>query len=160
MAHYITDGNKKRIKVAGSYSLKERQSFLLAHPIGSYYMSENSISPAELYGGGWEKVEGRFLLGASASYPAGQELGYEDATLPSHTHNQNISGVGAVTFASGGIPVVFGGSGTGGAAYKISWSYTNTTSGALYNGLPYAGSSATGKNMPPYRAVHIWYRYN
>ena len=34
------------------------------YPIGSIYMSVNDTSPASLFGGEWERLEGRFLLGA------------------------------------------------------------------------------------------------
>ena len=29
----------------------------LAHPVGSYYWSENSVNPSTLFGGTWEEVE-------------------------------------------------------------------------------------------------------
>ncbi len=45
------------------------------HPVGSLYISENSTSPAELYGGTWERVEGKFIMGASDAYPAGSTGG-------------------------------------------------------------------------------------
>lgn len=56
------------------------------HPVGSLYMSENSTSPAELYGGTWERIEGRFIMGASDTYPAGSTGG-------SATHSQTASEV-------------------------------------------------------------------
>lgn len=36
---------------------------LNAYPIGSIYMSVNSTNPGELFGGTWEQIQGRFLLG-------------------------------------------------------------------------------------------------
>lgn len=51
------------------------------HPVGSLYISENATSPAELYGGTWERIEGRFIMGASDTYPAGSTGG-------SATHTQ------------------------------------------------------------------------
>lgn len=44
---------------------------LAAWPVGSIYMSVSSTSPATLFGGTWERISERFLLGASSSYPAG-----------------------------------------------------------------------------------------
>ena len=49
------------------------------HPVGSLYISENPTSPAELYGGTWERIENRFIMGASDTYPAGTTL---EAGLP------------------------------------------------------------------------------
>lgn len=45
------------------------------HPVGSLYISENSTSPAELFGGTWERIEGKFIMGASDTYPAGSTGG-------------------------------------------------------------------------------------
>lgn len=53
------------------------------HPVGSLYISENATSPAELYGGTWERIEGMFIMGASDTYPAGSTGG-------SATHTQTI----------------------------------------------------------------------
>ena len=57
MAYYITDIDGNLIKVAGNYSFTESEAFLMAHPIGSYYISQNPTSPAELYGGAWEELD-------------------------------------------------------------------------------------------------------
>ena len=62
-----------------------------AYPIGAVYISVNSTSPATLFGGTWERIQGRFLLGASGSYSAGSTGGEASHTLtaaemPSHTH--------------------------------------------------------------------------
>lgn len=40
-------------------------------PVGSYYMANNSTSPATLFGGTWERIEGRFLYGCAASGTVG-----------------------------------------------------------------------------------------
>ncbi len=37
---------------------------LSAYPVGSIYMSINSTSPAVLFGGTWEAITGRFLIGS------------------------------------------------------------------------------------------------
>lgn len=54
------------------------------HPVGSLYISENPTSPAELYGGTWERIEDCTIWGASSIHPAGTKL---EAGLP------NITGV-------------------------------------------------------------------
>ena len=53
------------------------------HPVGSLYISGNATSPAELYGGTWERIEGKFIMGASDAYPAGSTGG-------SATHAQTV----------------------------------------------------------------------
>ena len=45
------------------------------YPIGSIYMSIEDKNPAELFGGEWEQLKDRFLLGAGDSYVAGEADG-------------------------------------------------------------------------------------
>lgn len=59
----------------------ESVSPLTIYPVGSIYMSVSETSPASLFGGTWERIEGRFLMGASDDYPAGSTGG-------SATHTQ------------------------------------------------------------------------
>ena len=50
------------------------------YPVGSIYMSVNSTSPAELFGGTWEQIKDTFLLG-SGSYTLGATGGEKTHTL-------------------------------------------------------------------------------
>lgn len=52
-------------------------SFLLnaIYPVGSIYMSVNNISPETLFGGTWEQLQDRFLVGAGDVYIAGNTGG-------------------------------------------------------------------------------------
>ena len=69
----------------------------LVYPVGAIYMSVNSASPATFIGGTWERLQNRFLVGASdtvSSRAAGKTGGSETVTLtenqmPSHTHIQD-----------------------------------------------------------------------
>ena len=65
------------------------------HPVGSLYISENATSPAELYGGTWERIEDCTIWGASDTHPAGTKL---EAGLP------NMTGTifGVMTYNGGG----------------------------------------------------------
>lgn len=63
------------------------------YPIGSIYLTVNSVSPAVLFGGTWEKISNRFLFG-SGNKQNGATGGEEYHTLsvseiPSHTHYVN-----------------------------------------------------------------------
>lgn len=69
------------------------QGFLdYVHPVGSYYISNDPTSPAELFGGNWEKLEeGTVLMSAGDTYTAGHAYGENEHTLtvdemPSHMH--------------------------------------------------------------------------
>ena len=62
------------------------------YPVGSIYMSVNNSNPATLFGGTWEEIQGKFLLGRSTGHAAGTTGGEETHTLtsnemPAHTHN-------------------------------------------------------------------------
>ena len=82
---------------------------IAAYPVGSIYMSINPTSPADIFGGTWEALdEGRVLIGAGTSHPAGEEGGEEKHALtidemPSHNHSGSLSGA---TAASGAAPSV------------------------------------------------------
>ena len=75
--------------------------FLLMHPKGSLFHSNDPTSPAELYGGTWERIEGKFIMGASDTYPAGSTGGSATHTqtmdeTPKHNHGigTNVPGDG------------------------------------------------------------------
>lgn len=69
------------------------------HPVGSLYISENPTSPAELFGGTWERIEDCTIWGASDTHPAGTtvEAGLPNITgyfnsRPHMTGNENAGG--------------------------------------------------------------------
>lgn len=133
------------------------------YPIGSIYMNVNSTNPGTLFGGTWEQIQGKFLLGMSSSYPAGSQGGEASHTLttaemPSHGHNPaNEPGYfGFITNSQKAFTVgdmgVQSGSGRyypyASAAFDISRnSLTGTT-----------GGGNSHNNMPPYLSIYIWKR--
>ena len=63
----------------------------MIYPVGSIYMNVTNVNPATIFGGKWEEIQGRFLLGRSAAHANGQTGGAESVTLtesqmPAHTH--------------------------------------------------------------------------
>lgn len=67
-------------------------------PVGSIYMSINNIEPSTLFGGVWEQISGRFLIGCGGQggFNNGDTGGSWDHTittnhLPSHTHYLSLS---------------------------------------------------------------------
>lgn len=61
------------------------------YPVGSVYMSVQNTSPSVLFGGTWNKIEGKYILAADFSNKAGSTGGNEKVTLtqenlPVHTH--------------------------------------------------------------------------
>lgn len=81
------------------------------YPIGSIYMSVNETSPATLFGGTWEALDqGRVLIGAGTTYPAGSEGGEATHTLttdemPSHTHSGSTASAGDHTHTRGNMNI-------------------------------------------------------
>lgn len=59
------------------------------YPVGSIYMSVNATDPGRLFGGAWERIKERFLLGAGDTHTAGSTGG-------SSTHTHDISGNAAI----------------------------------------------------------------
>ena len=123
------------------------------YPVGSIYMNVNSTNPETLFGGTWEQIQGRFLLGMNNVYPAGSQGGEATHTLtvdemPSHNHSMAY---GPESSAS-----------STGFSYGIAaGSATNSAGGRGYAsnlGTFSAGGGQPHNNMPPYISVYIWKR--
>lgn len=142
-------------------------NFLLAaHPVGSIYQTISPENPAVTFGGGtWERIEGKFIMGASDTYPVGSTGG---RTEHSHeyavTYIANYSGivggsgdysVMAYDGTTGGNNKVASNAGTGiGNEYKDVGTIPNQT---IYYKRS-LGRTGYGTNMPPYYSVYIWRR--
>lgn len=147
----------------------------LIYPVGSIYMSVNSTSPATLFGGTWEQIKGRFLLGTGGveanttdfwgelqenafNCPPGERGGeaWHGLTInemPSHNHAKitGLSGSQVLHFVS-----------SSGNTLQQSAVITNTgNKNAAYDGeasTSYTGRGQAHNNMPPYLAVFMWKR--
>lgn len=80
----------------------------LVYPVDSIYMSINSANPATLFGGTWEALGGRFLIGANSTYAAGTIGGTASTTLttnnlPSHSHKVKAHSHGAGTLVADNV---------------------------------------------------------
>lgn len=133
------------------------------YPIGSIYMNVNSTNPGTLFGGTWEQIQGKFLLGMSSSYPAGSQGGEASHTLtteemPAHAHNPaNEAGYyGFITNSQKAFAVGDMGVQSGSGRY---YPYSTTAFNISRNSL--TGTTGGGKshnNMPPYLSIYIWKR--
>ena len=118
------------------------------YPVGSIYMSVNSTSPATLFGGTWQAIQGKFLLGAYGNtYKAGSTGGEAAHTLtenemPNHKHSIWFPNDGGEQSAEIGYPDT----GSKNTYYAEASKTSRTGGGAAHN------------NMPPYLAVYIWKR--
>ena len=81
-----------------TYNLKiEFQKDLLekVYPIGSYYWSQKSTAPEELFGEKWESISGKFVFSIDGNHSVDSTGGEEKHTLtinemPQHQHNYDI----------------------------------------------------------------------
>lgn len=133
------------------------------YPIGSIYMNVNSTNPGTLFGGTWEQIQGKFLLGMSSSYPAGSQGGEASHTLtteemPSHGHNPaNQSGYyGFITNSKKVFEVGDMGVQSGSGRY---YPYSTAAFDISRNSLTgTTGGGNSHNNMPPYLSIYIWKR--
>ncbi len=122
---------------------KIQNAKLEIYPIGSIYMSVNPTSPATLFGGTWEQLKDRFLLGSGDTYASGTTGGEATHTLtidemPSHAHKTGIMEVGL-----GGTD--------GNESMKVAWQEFHTATSSV-------GGGQSHNNMPPYLVVYMWKR--
>ena len=133
------------------------------YPVGSIYMNVNSTNPGTLFGGTWEQIQGKFLLGMSSSYPAGSQGGEASHTLttaemPSHGHNPaNQSGYyGFITNSNKAFEVGDMGVQSGSGRY---YPYAPVAFDISRNSLTgTTGGGNSHNNMPPYLSIYIWKR--
>ena len=123
---------------------KTLEELMLAiYPVGSIYMSVAAVSPETLFGGTWERLKDRFLLGAGDHYEndstGGEaETALEVNHLPPHDHE---------TYTR----AVYSGNGSYTSLCKESQSVATDKTGQTGGGEPH-------NNMPPYLVVNMWKR--
>ena len=150
------------------------------YPVGSVYMSINSTDPTNLFGGTWEQIKGRFLVGTGLTEdntsnwcgelngglncPVGEKGGQTLHQLaideiPAHKHwisaaaydDGNGSSTGQNNSQDYGLWADAGG-------YSVddpSKPYGRYTA---WNGGTATGQTTAHNNIPPYYAVYIWQR--
>jgi len=142
------------------------------YPVGSIYISTNSNSPETLFGGRWEQLKDRFLLGAGDTYTAGSTGGASNHRHPmSHTHTLSkngwaqivMHGTGYICYNEQSVPTWknnFAIKGTRQASGHEDENY-----GAILAGATDASSISqtdyvdnTGSTLPPYLTVYMWKR--
>ena len=134
-----------------------KRVLLCAHPVGCVYMSLDSTSPEVLFGGTWESIGGRFLLGVDATYKAGSTGGEATHTLtvgemPSHDH--------PAVHAANNYISCWDTPGAGNSQVFDLQSLYIVNANDDYN--TFVGNNSGGNqphnNMPPYLAVNMWRR--
>lgn len=139
------------------------------YPVGSVYITASDEEPETLFPGTyWERLPGRFLLGASTGlYENGATGGEAQVALttsemPAHSHSGETLGDGTHSHSFPGRSAN-GSSGPSAESFASSDDartlYTNSdgyhTHGFTTNS---AGGGAAHNNMPPYLVVNMWKR--
>ena len=135
-----------------TYNLKtEFQKDLLekVHPIGSYYWSQKSTSPEEIFGGKWESIYGKFIFSTDSNHSVDSTGGEEKHTLtedemPSHNHGYQMFNYYSWSSISSGSYYV---------PYRTDSNFLTNSS------TDNKGSSQAHNNMPPYITAYCWRRY-
>jgi hypothetical protein len=121
------------------------------YPVGSIYMSVNNANPSTLFGGTWEQLKDRFLLGAGDTYTGGATGGEATHTLttqeiPSHTHPyKDYKGKASASKKTWDIE-------------KTAWSVTGVGNDDNSRTTTATGGGQAHNNMPPYLVVYMWKR--
>lgn len=122
----------------------------LIYPIGSFYITSSNVNPSILFGGNWEQIQGRFLLGCGDN---GNGINYEVNSLggesnhalsynemPTHSHEMQ----GELRYSASSSWWI---GGNGGTTIEVG----NIATSAAGNGWEH-------NNMPPYLVVYMWKR--
>jgi len=123
------------------------------YPIGSYYWSEKSISPDNIFGGSWKKIEGRFLFASNYNHSVGETGGEERHYLtideiPSHSHQY-------VKFKYGYTRYKGKGDSSCSACPANNYESDSFTETGYTSST---GSSNPHNNMPPFLVANCWKR--
>lgn len=135
------------------------------YPVGSIYLSMTELNPGTLFGGTWEQLKDKFLLGTGDIYGANSTGGEAEHLLtvdemPTHTHIQNqhrhyISS-GGYTYSAGTVSKAYA-IATTNSTYDYDTGtnqYTNYSTPTNQD----TGGSLSHNNMPPYFTVYMWKR--
>lgn len=146
------------------------------HPVGSYYITENSANPSALFGGKWEQIKDRFILAAGDTYDKGSSGGEAAhkltvSEMPGHSHtvsNKTLTGKvwnyavqsKSVNVSCSGICSEGAGftEGVGYAAGTFTGSDGFTINATHNHSISAEGGNYAHNNMPPYITAYIWKR--
>lgn len=154
----------------------------LFFPVGSIYITASDTDPSVIFGGTWEAVEGRVIMGSDTNHPLGSIGGREDAIIPYHDHeihikteyvdgHQHAATTGEFSIIKGTAVNLHTNSLPSGTQYRVSatpqsgsfMKSANTRVSGVHrhdiNGYTASeGEDVTGANNMPYVAYHIWKR--
>lgn len=140
--------------------LNELTSPLRFMPVGYIYVSSDPTSPAELFGGTWEALTDRVIVGAGGKYAVGSTGGAETHTLTVNempNHEGHLYGTAGKVNGKGDAVGAWLQEITTSSSLSISfgWDYSNNE---YYPTNRPLGGGKAHNNMQPYIAKYIWER--
>ena len=126
------------------------------YPVGSIYITANATNPSVLFGGTWEQLKGKFLVGVDSSdtdFETSGKTGGEKThilkvdEMPSHNHFLYGSPYGSADWVEGGVQ-------------RVKYDVNQKTASNTYPIGPVldTGGSKAHNNLPPYMTVYMWKR--
>ena len=126
------------------------------YPVGSIYITANATNPSVLFGGTWEQLKGKFLVGVDSSdtdFETSGKTGGEKThilkidEMPSHNHFLYGSPYGSADWIEGGVQ-------------RVKYDVNHKTASNTYPIGPAfdTGGSQAHNNLPPYMTVYMWKR--
>lgn len=122
----------------------------LIYPIGSLYLTTSTVSPAVLFGGTWERIKGRCIVGVDENdtdFNTVSKTGGEKThtltvdEMPAHNHNIQ----GAMNGASG-------------SSWCVALNSDRSVNWSITNGSQNKGGGQAHNNLQPYYTAYIWKR--
>lgn len=147
---------------------------LKMYPVGSIYISVNSTSPATLFGGTWEQIKGRFLVGAGDNGESGNaNLNKSLGTTGGTYRHQHTYGLRHNVYYGQGANSTTDSSSIQLANYSTtnsqSWKSGSQNGNAQGRHASWSGEGSLSRfdvtaetkltdSLPPYLAVNMWRR--
>lgn len=133
-----------------------------------FWCSDDPTSPASFIGGTWERIEGKFIMGASDTYPAGSTGGskthYHDYKIKFSWNNGAVVGyhqsaISPYNYQTGSYYLSEADNDKVGEGYTLVNTAASNASGERQcSDYATHGSTSSSDTLNPYYSVYIWRR--
>lgn len=121
------------------------------HPVGSFYLSTDSASPADLFGGTWTQIDNAVLRGGESNgYVGADSIAITTNNLPSHSHTIGFVSTSRYDNTAYGLSMS--------GYYQRRVAVSSETSAGIYTA---SGNTGGGQNLSLVQRsynCYIWFR--
>ena len=128
----------------------KKDAILAAHPVGSYYISDNATDPGTLFGGTWKMLDPGLTL---ISQGKGTDKFGSFEFVAGQTYGERMHQLTVEELAKHSHTVYWHASSSEGNEYAC-----GDGSAPANTETKYAGGDAPHNNIPPSRAIYAWFR--